>query len=269
MGIVLALAGAICLAIGTEVQNRGVRTTSRGRGARGFLALIANPVWVGGTALVIISIFGQLGSLLLAPLVVVQPLGVVGLLVTSFLQARRSHTGLASDKKLGVALCMVGLAVFVTIATIGSREEVVTTTKVIVVLALLVAVAVGSLLLHRVNKSALAYSLAGAVMFGFLATLAQIVLKQVVVWHLSPLTFIEAAAALFAMLIGAFWVANAQSKGTSTLVLAGLTVVDPLTGVLITGIVFGALGGASTEAVFGMLLAGIAAGAGVLLLSRD
>lgn len=269
MGIVLALAGAICLAIGTEVQNRGVRSTRRGQGARGFLALLANPVWIGGTSLVILSIFGQLGSLLLAPLVVVQPLGVVGLLVTSFLQARRSRTGLPTDKKLGVVLCMVGIAAFVVIATISSRDENTSPTKVIVVLVVLALVAGGGTLLHRVNKSALSYSLAGAVMFGFLATLAQIVLKEVTAWTISPLTFVEGAAALFAMILGAFWVQNAQSKGTSTLVLAGLTVIDPLTGVLLTGIVFGTLAGASAGALLGMVVAGVVAGAGVLLLSRD
>lgn len=273
MGILLALIGAVCLAIGTEVQNRGVHASASDRtdslSGRSFGALLFSPVWLGGTVLIGVSIVLQLISLLLAPLVVVQPIGVVGLIVTTFLGARRSHTQLPRRRLVGVALCIIGIGAFVITALVVGQDATVTTGKLITVLVILAVVGFLGLMLHRVSRTALAYSLAGAVMFGFVATLAQVLLHEVVGWHITVLSFVAGAGLAAAGLLGASWVQNAHAKGTSTLVLAGLTVVDPLTGVLITGIVFGELAGSSGGAIAVMLLAGLTAVAGVLFVSRD
>ncbi|AMM21183.1 hypothetical protein AX769_14875 [Frondihabitans sp. PAMC 28766] len=273
MGILLAFVGAVCLAIGTEVQNRGVHATSSDRtdslSGRNFGRLLFNPVWLGGAALIGISIVMQLTSLLLANLVVVQPIGVIGLIVTAFLGARRTHTGLSRRRLLGIVLCIVGIASFVITAGFVGRTPTVTTGELIVVLGILVIVAALGLLLHRVNRSALAYSLAGAVMFGFVATLAQQLLHDLVSLNFSVLFVVALLFVGAAGLLGSSWVQNAQAKGTSTLVLAGLTVVDPLTGVLLTGLVFGELTAAPAGAVAWMLVSGAIAVVGVLFVSQD
>lgn len=273
MGILLALIGAVCLAVGTEVQNRGVHASASDRtdslSGRNFGALLVNPVWLGGTVLIGVSIVLQLTSLLLAPLVVVQPIGVVGLLVTAFLSARRLHTRLPRRRLIGIALCIAGIGAFVITALIVGRDATVTTGKLVVVLVVLAIAGVLGLLLHRVSRTALAYSLAGAVMFGFVATLAQVLLHEVVEWRISAISIVAGLGLAAAGLLGASWVQNAHAKGTSTLVLAGLTVVDPLTGVLLTGIAFGELSAASPGAIAFMLVSGATAVVGVLFASRD
>ena len=272
VGILFALLAAVGLAVGTELQHRGVRAD---RGApspfspKGFAALLAQPVWLIGALLIAVSIVLQLSSLLLANLAVVQPLGAVGLLVSAFLQARRTRRPLARVKRWGIALCMTGIAAFVVIALVVGRPEKVTTGALVGILITLVVLLTVAALILRSRKTALATALAAAVMFGFVATLAQIVLTDLIAHGITPVAVAAAAGLLAAGIAGSLWVQTAHAQGSSTLVLAGLTVIDPLTGVLLTSVFFGTLAGANAGGVFGMLVAGLAATGGVLLVARD
>lgn len=273
MGIILALLGAVCLAIGTDVQHRGVRTAQNGHGSSftgGTLRrLLFEPVWLGGTILILVAVALQLGSLLTANLVVVQPIGVIGLVVTAWLASRRSHRPLSRSRLGGIVLCILGIGSFVIMAVIHGREGHVTLTTVIVVIVIFVVVAIAAALVVRAKPSALTFSMAGAVMFGFVATLAQVLLRDLVSGHPGVTSIWAASGMAVSLALGSLWVQNAHAKGTSTLVLAGLTVVDPLTGVLVTGIVFGELAAASPGTLFAMLISGLVAFAGVLLVSRE
>lgn len=272
MGILFALVAAVGLAVGTELQHRGVRAQGGGSSpasVRGFRALLGQPVWLLGALLIAVSIVLQLSSLLLANLAVVQPLGAVGLLVSAWLQARRTRRRLAPAKRLGIALCMAGIAAFVVIALVVGRPEQVTTATLSGVLVTLGILLILALLLLRVRRTALATALSAAVMFGFVATLAQIVLTDLVKNGIGPVPIAAGAGLAAAGIAGSLWVQKAHAQGSSTLVLAGLTVIDPLTGVILTSVFFGTLAGASAGGVFGMLIAGAAATGGVLLVARD
>ncbi|RKR73765.1 DMT family transporter [Frondihabitans australicus] len=277
MGILLALIGAICLAVGTDVQHRGVhqsagsrgRTTEGSLGSRGLARLLANPVWVGGTLLIGLSTILQLASLLTAPLVVVQPLGVVGLVVTAWLTSRRTRQPLPQRRRLGIALCIIGIGAFVVTALAVGQDPTVTNGRVVAVVAVLVVCAGLGFVVHRVTRRAMSYSLAGAVMFGFVATLAQVLLKAWQNGALGWISLLALAGWIVALLLGMSWVQQAHAKGTSTLVLAGLTVVDPLAGVVLTGTLFGELSAAPAGAIVGMLAAGAVAVVGVTLVQHD
>lgn len=272
VGILFALLAAVGLAVGTELQHRGVRaqgSSSSPTSVSGFRALLGQPVWLLGALLIGISIVLQLSSLLLANLAVVQPLGAIGLLVSAYLQARRTRRRLSREKRIGIALCMAGIAAFVVIAIVVGRPEVVTAASLAGVLITLVILLGAAILLLRVRRTALATALAAAVMFGFVATLAQIVLTDLLKNGIGPVPIAAGAGLAAAGIAGSLWVQKAHSQGSSTLVLAGLTVIDPLTGVVLTSVFFGTLAGASGGGVFGMLIAGIVATSGVLLVARD
>lgn len=272
MGILLALVGAVCLAIGTDVQHRGVhQNVGHGRelGRRGLAGLLANPIWLGGTLLIGVSTILQLASLLNAPLVVVQPLGVVGLVVTAWLTSRRTHQPLPQRRRLGIALCIGGIGLFVVIALMVGQDARITSGRIVAVVIALAVAAVLGVVVHRTARHALAFSLAGAVMFGFVATLAQVLLGEWKTGTLGWISLVALAGFVVALLLGMTWVQNAHAKGTSTLVLAGLTVVDPLTGVVLTGTIFGELSAAPGGAIALMLVAGAAAVVGVTLVQQD
>jgi len=272
VGILFALLAAVGLAVGTELQHRGVRADGNAASPftpKGFAALLAQPVWLLGMVLIAVSIVLQLSSLLLANLAVVQPLGAIGLLVSAFLQARRTRRPLAVVKRWGIALCMAGIATFVIIALVVGRPEKVSTGPLVGVLITLAVLLVACFLLLRVRKTALATALSAAVMFGFVATLAQIVLTDLIAHGITGVSIAAGAGLLAAGISGSLWVQTAHAQGSSTLVLAGLTVIDPLTGVILTSVFFGTLAGANGGGVLGMLIAGIVATCGVLLVARD
>src|ERR1700712_3644597 len=89
LGIPIALVGAIFLALGAELQHRGVNkvdaaTTGNAKSGLSLsqlLALLGRPSWVIGSVMLALAIVFQLVSLYLAPLTVVQPLGAIALVI--------------------------------------------------------------------------------------------------------------------------------------------------------------------------------------------
>ena len=98
LGIAIALLGGFFLALGAQFQHRGVVVVEErhGSGHKAGLSipqlwrLVRSPWWALGTLLLGLAILCQLTSLGFAPIIVVQPLGVVALVVTSVVNARAS-----------------------------------------------------------------------------------------------------------------------------------------------------------------------------------
>lgn len=133
LGIPIALVGACFLSIGAQLQHHGVakvesQTTdaSSGLNVRQLGLLLARPSWVIGTLLLGLAIVFQLVSLKLSPLILVQPLGVVGLVITSILNARVSGVRLNRRSVVAVSLCVGGVGAFVLIAAVFARDVPVT-----------------------------------------------------------------------------------------------------------------------------------------------
>ena len=98
LGIPIAIAGAVLLALGTLFQHRAVDTQGaapgRAAGSMGggrLQALLRKPVWLAGTAMLGAAILLQLTSLRFSPLIVVQPIGAVALVVTTLATAKMTR----------------------------------------------------------------------------------------------------------------------------------------------------------------------------------
>lgn len=94
--IPVALIGAVFLSLGAQFQSRGVQRVearlgqqSKGLSVRHVLALLGSGNWVLGTLMLGAAIVLQLVSITYAPLIVVQPLGAVALVVTTWFSSRR------------------------------------------------------------------------------------------------------------------------------------------------------------------------------------
>src|SRR4051794_5701165 len=102
LGIVIALVGGVFLALGAQFQHRGVGLVESKHGSghkaglsvKQLLRLASSIWWVGGSVLLVLAILFQLTSLGFAPLIVVQPLGVVALVITAIVNARVSKVKL-------------------------------------------------------------------------------------------------------------------------------------------------------------------------------
>lgn len=278
LGIPIALVGACFLSIGAQLQHHGVakvesQTTdaSSGLNLRQLGLLLARPSWVIGTLLLGLAIVFQLVSLKLSPLILVQPLGVVGLVITSILNARVSGVGLNRRSVVAVSLCVGGVGAFVLIAAVFARDVPVTSRSLIIILIILtfVLLVFGSLfffLRHRFK--AIMYIVGAGVLYGFVATLAKVVIDRVSNNEWDWLLVLCIIALLAAAGLGAYFVQNAYSSGPPDLVIAGLTVIDPLVAVTIGIVVLDEASGAPWWAMLGFALTGAVAMYGVFQLAK-
>ncbi|MEN9751029.1 MAG: hypothetical protein RLZZ600_76, partial [Actinomycetota bacterium] len=123
-------------------------------------------------------------------------------------------------------------------------------------------------ILTRHRPNALFFIMGAGVLYGFVATLASVVEARLFANQMDPLLWLSVAGLLIAAVIGGLFVQNAYSSGPPDLVIAGLTVIDPLVAVCIGIVILDEASQAPAWAVAVYVLAGAVAVAGVLLMSR-
>lgn len=279
LGIPLALIGAALLAFGAQYQSRGLNKVERivgvsagsGLSLRHVMSLFRRPSWVVGTALLGFAVVFQIGSLSLSPLIIVQPIGVVGLVITSILNSRVSRVKLGRRVQTSIGLAVAGIVVFVSIAAFTASDRPVTDTKLIVILvtfAVVLAIALLLFVLLRHRGIALVYIVGAGVLYGFVATFAKAVIGRFQQQEFEWLTWTCVVALLIGALLGMVFVQNAYSSGPPDLVVAGLTVIDPIIAVLIGIVVLGEAAGAPLWAVIAFIASGAVAIIGVIGLAK-
>ncbi|MFE5671499.1 DMT family transporter [Agromyces sp. NPDC056523] len=280
IGIPLALTGAVFLSLGAQFQHRGVvkveaqtvDTLGKGLNGRQLALLLARPSWVLGTLMLGLAIVFQLASLYFAPIIVVQPLGALALVITSILNSRINHVQLNSKSITAIVMCVGGVLLFVGVAAFTAVDRPVTARQLIiilVILAVVLAAAAVTFALFRRRIRAIFYVLMAGVLYGFVATLAKVVLGRIQQGDFEWLTLTCVLALLLATALGAYFVQNAYASGPPDLVIAGLTVVDPMVAVLIGIIVLGEASQAPLWANIVFAVSGAIAVWGVFLLAKN
>ncbi|GAB3252524.1 DMT family transporter [Arthrobacter pigmenti] len=273
LAILLALLSAVCLAYGAQRQGSAVRADTGGLSlnSSGFVRLLGNKRWMFGLLLLGTGMALNVIALSLAPLMVVQPIGAIALVITTIVNSRDRGIRLNRMTVVAITMCVAGSALFVVMAVQVTREShtVSASNELTTVLLLAVVVAVFGFLAvtfgHRMR--AFAYILGAGILFGFVAVLTRIIASQLlaggglafgnVQWY--SVLGIAAAGGL-----GAWFVQNAYSTGPPDLVIAGLTVIDPIVGITIGIAILGearddvpavmiiAMGGAALLAIVGV-----------------
>ncbi|MEY9951556.1 DMT family transporter [Leifsonia sp. EB34] len=288
VGIPVALIGAGFLAVGAQLQQRGVAKVNAQpgevkRSALGIgqlLALARRPSWLLGTVCLGLAILFQLFSLFLAPLTVVQPLGALALVITAILNARVTKVKLDGRAIRAMALCVVGVGLFVAVAALTTTTPPIQEAQLIAVVVILAAVLLVlgvcfGLLRKRLTR--IFYVVAAGVLFGFVATLAKVLIGRIQTifrahFQLVPgdwLTLVCLVGLLAAAVLGTYFVQTAYSSGSPDVVVAGLTVIDPIVGVTIGVVVLGEAAHAPLWAGFVFAVAGVLAIVGVIQVSRS
>lgn len=280
LAILLAILAAVALAFGAQFQNNEVgkqkhkRNAVDGRGGLGLrqlARLVVRPQWISGLGLMAVGMILQLGALTLAPLIVVQPIGAIALVITSVLNARATKTPINGATMLAIALCTLGIAAFVTMASGVAHASVLTDADVTTVLLILLAlIAVFAIMFFATGRTAkpLTFIVGAGVLYGFVATLAKVVIQRLYQGQLDWLSILCLVALLAAVSLGGWFVQNAYASGPPDLVIAGLTVVDPMVAVTVAIVVLGEAEAATWLEAIGFALSGAAAVAGVILLSK-
>lgn len=250
LAVLLAVAGAFFLAFGAQRQGSAVKADTGGLAlsTHGFLRLLRTPRWVFGLLLLCMGMAMNAIALVTAPLTVVQPIGAIALVITTVVNTK--DQGLSMNRATVVAIsgCVTGSALFVVLAVNVTQENHHVSSSDELTIVLLLALAVGLFgtlaVLFKHRMSAFIFILGAGVLFGFVAVLTRIIGKHLldpnglfllnVQWY--SVVAIAAAGGL-----GSWFVQNAYSNGPPDLVIAGLTVVDPIVGIAIGIAILGEL----------------------------
>jgi drug/metabolite transporter (DMT)-like permease len=119
MAALLALLSAFCFALAAALQQRGQFTLADAgaavKGLAGLVRLLAVPVWLLGTLVLLLGYATQGGALDRGKLVVVQPLLVTTIVWALPLGHWLTGQHIARKQVLGAAIVVVGLALFVVV----------------------------------------------------------------------------------------------------------------------------------------------------------
>lgn len=278
--VALAVLGAALFAGAAVLQHREVADLygqplprERVMSLRRLSRIARRPGWLAGFGLAGGGTIVHAVALALAPLRVVQPIGVLAVPVAVLLSSLHSRRVPGRNVILGVLLTMTGVAVFVA-ASVGGPTgnppppgSTLPTTLVvggIVVALAAVGLAVGGWL------RCVACATAGATAFGLLSALMRVIFQEIgrgTPWY-DPQVLGTGASAVAALVVGGWLVQQAYPAGPPEVVVACLTVVDPMVAVLLGALLLGE--GADTPLATWLLLGGaaLAAAAGVLVLAR-
>jgi len=278
IGIPIALVGAVFLSLGAQFQHRGVAKVEArigevesGLNAKQMMALLARPSWVVGTLMLGLAVVFQLTSLGFSPIIVVQPLGAVALVITAVLNSRISKVKLNRSSVISIVLCVGGVGLFVLVAAFTAVDKPVTAADlavILIVLAVVLVILSVLFLTFRKTFKALMYIVGAGVLYGFVATLAKVIISRLFQSQFDGLTILAVVGLLAAFALGGYFVQNAYASGPPDLVIAGLTVIDPLVAVAIGITVLGEASQAPLWALFAYLAFGLVAILGVFGLAR-
>ena len=291
IAIGLALLSAVALAIGAQLQNDAVgiqkKAALSGRSHVSFrqlLDLLKHPRWITGLAISAFALILQFTALLLAPLILVQPIGAIALVITSVLNARISKTKLNAASMYAIALCTAGLGAFVVMAHQVAVEPEIDDNNLLLILGLAISlIAIFSYIFFSGASKfrPLTFIIGAGVLYGFVATLTKVVIKRLfyqdgfnrmvsgnIEWETDSLTVLALLSMLAAAFLGGWFVQNAYASGPPDLVIAGLTVIDPLIAVSIGVVILNEAMNAPWPIMLGFLGSGAMAVMGVYLLSK-
>jgi hypothetical protein len=291
IAIGLALLSAVALAIGAQLQNDAVgiqkKAALSGRSHVSFrqlLDLLKHPRWITGLAISAFALILQFTALLLAPLILVQPIGAIALVITSVLNARITKTKLNAASMYAIALCTAGLGAFVVMAHQVAVDTEIDDNNLLLILGLAISlIAIFSYIFFSGASKfrPLTFIIGAGVLYGFVATLTKVVIKRLfyqdgfnrmvsgnIEWATDSLTVLALLSMLAAAFLGGWFVQNAYAAGPPDLVIAGLTVIDPLIAVSIGVVILNEAMNAPWPIMLGFLGSGAMAVMGVYLLSK-
>lgn len=276
LAVVLAALGACGYAFGARLQHAAVHATmdGGGLGLRSQAQLVRNPRWLAGLAALGGGAVLHVCALGLAPLSVVQPIGVLALPITVLLNLREqgyTRHDINRSMVLAVLAATGGLAVFVLLAAgsatptpVGDDDQF-TATQIIAVAVLVIGVVAA---VTRSKLRCVLFAAGCAVAYGYVSLMARAVAQQVGTWDLLSINLLSVLGIAVAMVVGGWLLQHGYASGPPDLVVACLTVIDPLVAV---GLGIGLLGEAdhvSGWVAAGEALCALVACAGVFALAR-
>ncbi len=280
LAVVLAVTASLSFASGATAQHRGVDKTvgpggDRRMTARRMLQLVRTPVWLLGMFLIVLGATIHVIALKLAPLTVVQPLGIMAVPFSILLAARLKRKRPGPMIWVAVAITVLGIVGFTYFSTshASTAPEVIEMSMRWVMTAGVWVWAIVMGFLGIVGPrwlKCLAWAWGGAALYGlgsgFIKILTEIATSGAILSH--PRFWFSVGGLATAYAVGGWMIQQAYASGPAEIVVGSMTTVDPLTSVLFGLIVLGEGAAITAGAGIGMFVTGAIACGGVILLSK-
>lgn len=277
LAIGLAFLSAVSLAYGALLQHQGVSGVRASEGAlrlRTLVRLFGSPHWVLGLVVMGAGIVANVTALAFAPVMVVQPVGAFSLVISILLGMFHRSLAVHRSIVITVILCVVGVAGFVTVSALVATTSPTSEPAAHLLAALALAGTVAGLIVIVVvsHPRQLLLITGGGILFAFVATNMHVVSSHIVdaglTEGLASLPWFNAIALGASGLVGSWFVQSSYASGPPEMVIAGLTVIDPIVAVLLGALILGEAADSDVISILGMAAFGALACASVVLLSR-
>jgi len=273
IAVVGALAAALCFAVGSIVQQGVARESGEEALRFGLLwHLVRQPRWVAGMGLDAFSFVIQGVALAFGPLTLVQPLAATDVLFALPLIARKHQRRLTRHDMAGALTVTGGIVVFLAVSppTSGvSTLPITTWIPVFGVVGAVVAVAAVAALRVRGRPRVIWLAAAAGSLYGLLDALTKSTVDLLTTHGAGTLAHWEPYALMATGVLGALFGQSAFGAGALSLSLPVIDTLEPVGAVIIGATVFGEQLASSPAHLALQITGGVAAAAGIALLSRS
>lgn len=280
LAVGLVLISSFCFALSAHLQHRAVDTHLGGNAHkesmsfRSFLVAVRNPRWLAGLALLGVSAVLQVLALTMAPVSVVQPMGLLAFPWSVLLAARATRTWVPPRTQLAVVVTVVATLAFTIVTGVHATAESDLVIRRVIIGALLVyaVVAVFSILGARGPYAwrCLFWSSGGALFYGLEASLVKSIIEYVRThqWPYSGAIYGIVVALIVGAVAAGWLIQQGYATGPAEIVVGSMTVTSPVVAVAFGILVLGEGVGITPSAAALMVGLGIVAIAGVIALTR-
>ncbi|MDO5065833.1 MAG: hypothetical protein Q4D96_00945 [Propionibacteriaceae bacterium] len=285
LAIGLQVLSSFLFASGATLQHLGVKSTfapgatasSNKLTLMGLLKLFLIPKWMLGLLCVLLGAALHLWALTMAPVAVVQPVGILAV-PWSVLLASRIHghqISLRVWRAVGVTVIgVVGFTIFSSLFARGEKQfGFMPVTWSFVAVCVICAV----LSLFAAKKAApwakaMLWSSVGAIFYGLASGMMKAAMNMVQSgeFHLfHPTTLVVIGYMMACYGLGVWMIQQGYASGPAEITVGTMTTVDPFVAVLFGLFVLGEGSGMGLGPSIGMILSGAVAVYGVVMLSKD
>lgn len=280
LGILIVAIASFAFASGATVQHLAVGRTvtaaaqNRSMNLRQLISLLLNPRWLLGLGIVAFGAGMHIIALMMAPVTVVQPVGILAV-PWSVLLAAKIH-GFKPNRQIwtAVVLTIVGIVVF-TVISASYAAPVVELPPTLIVVFCVAVYLIGAVLgliggFGPARLRCLAWATGGSFFYGLSSALVKTTSELVAAGDYlnRPIFWVVASFLVCSYLMGGWMVQQGYANGPAEIVVGSMTTTDPIVGVTFGMVVLGEGALLTVGPSLGMLISGAVAIFGVVLLSR-
>ncbi|MFI6574997.1 DMT family transporter [Nocardiopsis sp. NPDC050513] len=241
--VLIAVAGAFTLALGSALQERdAVRAPGKKVARAGFLLhLLRQPRWLIGSGAAVLGACLHLVALSGAPLTIIQPIGVTGLLFAIVLSTLFNHQRVSAWQVTAGVAVMAGLVGLLWLFPHGAETPVMRVGTALTLAGAALGLGLAVYLTAHWTPSgarALLLALAGGAAMGTTSGLARVIAANTVGDWTDLFGWLTPLAVLTAV-FGALLMQNAYRTGHFAAAYATLLITDPVVGVGIGALLLG------------------------------